>query len=687
MKYPIKFLDDAELTIGGYGVVWGDEATKDLTGEYFTQETDLGLKWYDERPLLYHHGLDDVVQMDVIGRATKMTPDEVGVWVESQLDRRNSWYTVVKQMVKAGALNYSSGSIAHLAVKELDGHIKRWPIVEMTVTPVPAEPRFTDLDFVKSAYKSIGLNFELPEGDFEGGDSKDASAHETGKSFSQGENEMTEEFTAEQLKAIGGVVAGVFDARDAAVKATADREAEIEAEVKLRLEAAGKEKDEAATKTLPTDEDEADPKKKEITGIKDLRYGHLSAADLAMVGMALSSKGEQLSEEGMKALVAKTGEAAEGKPHALPYDNKESYQLGAYKALVELQGDELPIKADEIHYPTLSSYGDEWVGVAYGSNLWEAIRIGTFLVPKMPTIEVPAGHESIWLPLEGGDPTWYLVAAATDVATVDHGPSATITSSQIGTSRKQLTLAKLGCRALWAGEMSEDSLIPFAGQLRSQFEVSGQEILEAVILNGDLEASANKNINDIAGTPAASDYFMAFDGMRKSPLVTTTANSRDGGVLIATDYLETVKLMGNAGKNALDRSKVEFIVDPLTHYKSLELPEVKTRDVSASPTVEGGRLTGLWGYGINISGQIAYRAGNLLSNSAGKVDQDTVANNAYGQILAVRYDQWRLAFRRRMTMESTRIARADTTELVAMVRLGLAQRDTEAAAISYNLTV
>jgi hypothetical protein len=40
-----------------------------------------------------------------------------------------------------------------------------------------------------------------------------------------------------------------------------------------------------------------------------------------------------------------------------------------------------------------------------------------------------------------------------------------------------------------------------------------------------------------------------------------------------------------------------------------------------------------------------------------------------------------------MTIESTRIPAADSTEIVALMRFGLINRDTEAAAISYNLTV
>jgi hypothetical protein len=59
MQHAVKFLqapDAPDGRIGGYLVVWGDSATRDLEGEYFTPSTELGLNWYDKRPMLYHHG-------------------------------------------------------------------------------------------------------------------------------------------------------------------------------------------------------------------------------------------------------------------------------------------------------------------------------------------------------------------------------------------------------------------------------------------------------------------------------------------------------------------------------------------------------------------------------------------------------------------------------------------------------
>jgi hypothetical protein len=41
-----------------------------------------------------------------------------------------------------------------------DGCIKRWPIVEGSLTPAPAEPRRTDARVIKSAYDLLGLDTE-----------------------------------------------------------------------------------------------------------------------------------------------------------------------------------------------------------------------------------------------------------------------------------------------------------------------------------------------------------------------------------------------------------------------------------------------------------------------------------------------------------------------------------------------
>jgi hypothetical protein len=351
------------------------------------------------------------------------------------------------------------------------------------------------------------------------------------------------------------------------------------------------------------------------------------------------------------------------------------------------------IKANELNHSTQSGYGDEWVGVAYSTRLWEAIRQQTFVAQRLMAnaIEVPQGFESIVLPLEGADMTFYKVAQSTAVDSTMGIPVASVTASKTATGNKSLTLAKMGARGVWSGEMEEDSLIPFVANLRRQLELGAAEQLEHAVIDGDTETGATTNINDIGGTPAGTEVFMLVNGFRKSPLVTTTANSRSGGALSVEDYLETVKLMGLAGKNAINKQGVSFITDLWTAWKSLELTEVKNRDTFVAPTLENGVLNSLWGYSVYASAFMHYANQDatygLKANSAGKTDLDTVANNGTGSILAVRWDQWQFGIKRRMTIETQRIPQADATQIVALMRFGLTQRDTEASAITYNVTL
>ena len=153
----IKALDD-EGRVGGYLVVWGSPAQKDLQGEYFTPATELGLDWYPQRPVLYHHGLDGDLKASIVGVIDTLKADDTGLWAEAQLNLRQRYVRAVRQLIDKGVLGWSSGSLPHLVDVEADGQIKRWPIVEGSMTPTPAEPRQTDIAVIKSAYKELGLD-------------------------------------------------------------------------------------------------------------------------------------------------------------------------------------------------------------------------------------------------------------------------------------------------------------------------------------------------------------------------------------------------------------------------------------------------------------------------------------------------------------------------------------------------
>jgi HK97 family phage major capsid protein len=151
----VKALD--EHRIGGYLIVWGDEDHTDLEGDYFTPESYLWLDQYKNQPLMYDHAMsplpsgypDDMPYYFQFGVVEKAAPDDVGVWIEAQVDAHNDWAKYVLDLINKGIMHWSSGSVPHLVKRHDDGWLASWPIVEATTTPTPAEPRMTEVVMLK----------------------------------------------------------------------------------------------------------------------------------------------------------------------------------------------------------------------------------------------------------------------------------------------------------------------------------------------------------------------------------------------------------------------------------------------------------------------------------------------------------------------------------------------------------
>jgi len=158
--------------VGGYLMVWGSRTKKDLENTYFAPDTELCLDWFPQRPILYEHGQDGALKMTAMGQfATgEMRADEVGMWIEGQLDARKRYLAAVEKLMELGALNWSSRSLPDLMEIAPDGKITKWPLIEATMTTHPAELRFTDVQSVKAIFQEAGL--ELPKQLIEGAQGK-----------------------------------------------------------------------------------------------------------------------------------------------------------------------------------------------------------------------------------------------------------------------------------------------------------------------------------------------------------------------------------------------------------------------------------------------------------------------------------------------------------------------------------
>lgn len=138
----IKALDNGKL--GGYLVRFTTADEPDLTGDYFSKDTDFDCEFPSKSTAYYNHGLDQTIKRRKLGKVD-LTADDVGVWAEMQLQARDEYEKAILEMAKAGKLGWSSGTASHLVEREPVGKamfIKRWPLgLDASLTPTPAEYR------------------------------------------------------------------------------------------------------------------------------------------------------------------------------------------------------------------------------------------------------------------------------------------------------------------------------------------------------------------------------------------------------------------------------------------------------------------------------------------------------------------------------------------------------------------
>lgn len=149
----VKFAEGSTDTIEGIGIPFGGPlAGKDIHGDDFGPDTDFCLDWFDKRPLLYEHGTDKKLQHTKIGTVTSYETRDDGIWVQAQLDTASRYKKMVEKLIDKQALYFSGGALDYLIAgsKSDPKHATRWPWVELSLTPKPANPGQPSVYTIKS---------------------------------------------------------------------------------------------------------------------------------------------------------------------------------------------------------------------------------------------------------------------------------------------------------------------------------------------------------------------------------------------------------------------------------------------------------------------------------------------------------------------------------------------------------
>ena len=149
---------DDELRVGNYMCLYGG---KDLEGEHFTDKTEYESSYTKTGRLLvdWEHGYGEKGEPqrdDVLGYVDWNTKksDEIGLWVERVLDRRNEYMQYFEPLIEAGLVGSSSEAIRDKVKKAEDGEILVWQLKRDAFTVTPAEPRMMTSNVV-TAIKAL----------------------------------------------------------------------------------------------------------------------------------------------------------------------------------------------------------------------------------------------------------------------------------------------------------------------------------------------------------------------------------------------------------------------------------------------------------------------------------------------------------------------------------------------------
>lgn len=323
---------------------------------------------------------------------------------------------------------------------------------------------------------------------------------------------------------------------------------------------------------------------------------------------------------------------------------------------------------------TTAGYGDELVPTAEDNELWMDVNLRTALMDRIRITTMPTNPFD--LPLQLGNVNFY--------PTAEEGT--TVTETRLATVKKTLTAYKVMGIVPWTEELREDTVINMIREVTSAISRNGAELIEDLLLNADTSATNGINSDEatIAKTDAAKGHWLiGFDGLLHAGIIDNTAMLTNHAAAAPSDAMFTTQL-ALLGKYAVNPTEVVHVMDPYTYLKCLGITQVRTLDLfGPQATILNGQLGAHAGIPVIVSGLM------LKAAADGKVT-DGVAGTL-GRMLTVNTTQWRMGFRRPLTVEVVPEPLKDQTSIKLSLRMALGQRATLASqthtAVTRNILI
>jgi len=323
-----------------------------------------------------------------------------------------------------------------------------------------------------------------------------------------------------------------------------------------------------------------------------------------------------------------------------------------------------------------SGYGQQLVPVQYVAELWDAARERSKVFGQIRSFEMTAPTAN--LPVAADLPEPDLVGENTTAN------SFRTETARAGSNNVLVTAKTMLFNQVFTEELEEDSLIPFVPFLREMLANAVAFYSDAVILNGDTTNAATGNINSDDASPAATKYYLAFDGLRHVGLVDNAGNSSDSAGALSLAKLAALKGLMVDKTYLIDwghpanADDLLFVCDPGSADAIGLLDQAVTVDkFGPQAGVKVGQVANILGNPV-----IATMAMGL-TEADGKISA-TAANNTKGQIVLLNKQAFCVGIRKEISFDLVRDPRMGQISLVSRFRLGFGRYAPSGAASSIN---